>query len=127
MRVAGRGHIKGFLVGGIGHGTACFGRARANGTQTEQAAAEDGGDLLTALSRGQGFSGRVWHRSSPGSGHTSGVYLPGDGSMCRDSGSSEESSVILTITSWGETSRGCLNLKSRLNSGIFGQGQKPTA
>lgn len=53
MRVAGRGHIKGFLVGGIGRGIACFRRVRACGAQAEQAAAKDGGDLLTVLRWGQ--------------------------------------------------------------------------
>ncbi|HRV67130.1 MAG TPA: hypothetical protein P5074_12290 [Candidatus Nanopelagicales bacterium] len=53
MRVAGRGHIKGFLVGGIRRcrlDSACA-------VETQQAAAQDRGDLLAALRGGQSISG----------------------------------------------------------------------
>jgi len=83
MRVAWRGHIKGFLNGDFWRMTACFRRCRACAAQAEQAAAEDGGDLVSSLFRGQGIGDRVRHGLSPGSSHLSGVYLPGDDSMCR--------------------------------------------
>ena len=45
---------------------------------------EGTGDLLATLLRGRVIGSRVRHGSSPDGGHTSGVYLPGDGLMCRD-------------------------------------------
>ena len=85
MRVAGRGHIKGFLVGRIRRSRL----VSACAYEAEQAAAKDRSDLLAALLGGQSISDRMRHGSSPGSGQLSGVYLPGAASMCRNGPSKE--------------------------------------